>query len=84
MDNVYITAIDQTLIIEGITTATVNVTVNSIVYPQIFTIYATDALTVQAQIMQQAEIARSQIVAAGPGITNTTTLSGLVGATINL
>ena len=83
-DNVDIVSIDQSLAAEGITNATVNVTVASVPYPQNFTIFATDALTVQAQITQQSEIARSQIIAAGPGITNTTTLTGLVGTSINL
>ena len=84
VDTVTINSIDQTQATEGITIASVTVTVATVAYPQVFTICATDPLTVQAQITQQSEIARSQITAAGAGITNTTTLTSLVGTSINL
>ena len=83
-DNVNIVSIDQSQSAEGITIVSVTVTVASVAYPQTFTIYATDALTVQAQVVQQSEISRSQILAAGGSITSSTTLVSLVGTTLNL
>lgn len=87
MDTAKINTIDETQEANGYVLVDTTITVDSIPYEQIFTVNATDAVSVVNSVKVQAEAYRQQVVTSQvlvPTITESTELSSLDGTVISL
>lgn len=83
-DQAKINSIDQTQVANGYVVAECDVTVGSTVYPQQFTISATDPVGVYNGVHEQAEIYKNQVLEAAPQAQQAADLNALVGEIISL
>lgn len=83
-DNVTLTAIDQTTVANGYVNVTTTVHVGTTDYPQVFTVNATDPVSVASSVEQQAETFRTQVLATSSVVTSPTDLSTLINKVITL
>jgi hypothetical protein len=83
-DSVTINSIDQTQIANGYVNVSCTVSVSSTSYPQVFTVNATDPVSVASSVQQQAEAYRQQVLTTVDIVSNPTVLADLVNEVIDL
>lgn len=84
MDTATINSIDETNTDNGYVSVDVTISINSTDYSQVFTVNATDPVRVVANVKEQAESYRQQILASSETVTEAPDLSSLDGTVIDL